>query len=50
MRDLVADLEGWLATGERITLARVVHLDRSGPRLPGATMAVNDDGDVGGQV
>ncbi len=31
-------------------MARVVDVDGSGPRLPGAAMAVNEDGEVTGSV
>jgi len=33
-----------------VALARVVDLEGSGPRLPGAAMAVADDGEVAGSV
>ena len=33
-----------------MALARVVDLEGSGPRLPGAAMAVADDGEVAGSV
>ena len=50
MLDLVPDLRGWLGGGARVALARVVDLDGSGPRLPGAAMAISDDGRVAGSV
>ena len=50
MRELLADLERWRRQGRRIALARVIDLEGSGPRLPGATMAVADDGEVAGSV
>ena len=37
-------------SGEKIALARVVKVEGSGPRDPGATMAVNEDGEVAGSV
>ena len=46
----MADLERWRRQGRRIALARVIDLEGSGPRLPGATMAVADDGEVAGSV
>jgi xanthine dehydrogenase accessory factor len=33
-----------------VVLARVVEIDGSGPREPGATMAVSEDGEVAGSV
>jgi len=50
MREILADLERWRRQGRRIALARVIDLEGSGPRLPGATMAVADDGEVAGSV
>jgi xanthine dehydrogenase accessory factor len=50
MRDLIDDLERWRAASRRVALARVVHLEGSGPRGPGAAMAVDDRGEVIGSV
>jgi xanthine dehydrogenase accessory factor len=50
MREILADVERWRAEGRRVALARVVDVAGSGPRDPGATMAVNDAGDVSGSV
>ena len=50
MRDLLDDLQRWRAAGRRVALARVVDVEGSGPRLPGAAMAVADDGEVIGSV
>lgn len=50
MRRLLDDLDRWRAQGKRIALARVVDLEGSGPRQPGAAMAVSDDGAVLGSV
>jgi len=36
--------------GKKVALARVVALEGSGPRLPGATMAVSEAGEVAGSV
>jgi len=46
MRDLIR----WRAQGKKVAVARVVDVEGSGPRLPGASMAVNEDGDVAGSV
>jgi len=50
MRDLLPDIDRWRAAGHRVAVARVVGLDGSGPRDPGAAMAVNDQGEVAGSV
>jgi xanthine dehydrogenase accessory factor len=50
MKELLGDIDRWQAGGHRVALARVVQLIGSGPRGPGATMAVNDAGEVAGSV
>jgi xanthine dehydrogenase accessory factor len=50
MKELLRDLDRWRAQGKRIALARVVDIEGSGPRLPGAAMAVSGDGEVIGSV
>jgi xanthine dehydrogenase accessory factor len=50
MRDLLRDLDRWRQQGKRIALARVIDIEGSGPRLPGAAMAVSEDGEVIGSV
>ena len=50
MRDLLDELERWRSAGEQVAIARVVDLDGSGPREPGAAMAVNSRGEVLGSV
>jgi xanthine dehydrogenase accessory factor len=50
MRDLLDELDRWRAEGVAVALARVVDLDGSGPRAPGAAMAVNERGEVVGSV
>jgi xanthine dehydrogenase accessory factor len=50
MKEILDDLDRWRAAGRRIALARVVDIEGSGPRDPGATMAVNEDGEVAGSV
>ena len=50
MRELLNDLDRWKAQGKQIALARVVDIEGSGPRDPGAAMAVNEDGEVIGSV
>ena len=50
MHDLLDDIERWRNAGHRIAIARVVDIEGSGPRDPGAAMAVTDDGEVAGSV
>ncbi len=50
MKEILEDIERWRAAGQRVALARVVDVDGSGPRLPGAAMAVNEAGEVAGSV
>jgi xanthine dehydrogenase accessory factor len=50
MRDLLDDIDRWRAEGQRVAVARVVGLDGSGPRDPGAAMAINESGEVAGSV
>jgi xanthine dehydrogenase accessory factor len=50
VKEILNDLERWRRQGRRIALARVVDVEGSGPRLPGAAMAVNDEGEVAGSV
>jgi xanthine dehydrogenase accessory factor len=50
MRDVLEEIDRWRADGQRVAVARVVGVEGSGPREPGATMAVNDAGQVAGSV
>lgn len=50
MKELREDIDRWRAAGHRIALARVVDIEGSGPRLPGAAMAVAENGEVAGSV
>jgi xanthine dehydrogenase accessory factor len=50
MKEVLDDIDRWQAAGKRVAVARVVGVDGSGPRLPGATMAVSEDGEVAGSV
>ena len=50
MKEILGDIERWRRQGRRIALARVVDIDGAGPRLPGAAMAVSEDGEVAGSV
>jgi xanthine dehydrogenase accessory factor len=50
MKELLKDIDRWQRAGERIAVARVVDIEGSGPRLPGAAMAVTESGEVAGSV
>jgi xanthine dehydrogenase accessory factor len=50
MKEILDDIERWRSAGKRIAVARVVDIEGSGPRDPGAAMAVNIDGEVAGSV
>jgi xanthine dehydrogenase accessory factor len=50
VKEILADIERWQTEGKRVALARVVGLEGSGPRLPGAAMAVSEAGEVAGSV
>ncbi len=50
MREILDDIDRWRASGHRVAVARVVDLEGSGPRDPGAAMAVSEDGEVVGSV
>lgn len=50
MKDLLDELQRWRAAGLRVAVARVVDLEGSGPREPGAAMAVTEHGEVAGSV
>jgi len=50
MKEVMGDIERWRAEGKSVALARVVGVEGSGPRMPGATMVVSDAGEVAGSV
>jgi xanthine dehydrogenase accessory factor len=50
MREILDDIDRWRTAGKRVAIARVVNIEGSGPRDPGAAMAVNEDGEVAGSV
>jgi xanthine dehydrogenase accessory factor len=50
VKEIMGDLDRWRSQGKRVALARVVDIEGSGPRLPGAARAVADDGEVAGSV
>lgn len=50
VKELVGDIDRWRRAGRRVAVARVVDIEGSGPRDPGASMAVSEDGEVAGSV
>ena len=50
MKDVVEQVDEWIARGDRVAIATVVGVRRSAPRPPGSKMAVNDRGEVHGAV
>ncbi len=50
MLEVLNDIDRWRRAGRRVAVARVVDIEGSGPRDPGAAMAVNDEGEVAGSV
>jgi len=50
MKEILNDIDRWKRQGKQVAVARVVDLDGSGPRLPGAAMAVSNEGEVAGSV
>ncbi len=50
MREILESIDQWRAEGQRVALARVIAVEGSGPRDPGAAMAVSEDGRVAGSV
>jgi xanthine dehydrogenase accessory factor len=50
VKEILGDVEQWRRKGRRVALARVIDVEGSGPREPGAAMAVSEDGEVAGSV
>jgi xanthine dehydrogenase accessory factor len=50
MRDVIEDVDAWVARGDEVAIATVIDVKRSAPRPPGAKMAVNSRGEVSGAV
>jgi xanthine dehydrogenase accessory factor len=50
MREVLPTLERWVSDGRRVVVATVVERQGSAPRDPGASMALNDRGEVAGSV
>jgi xanthine dehydrogenase accessory factor len=50
VKEIVGQLDRWVARGDRVALATVVDTRRSAPRPPGSKLAVNERGEVYGAV
>jgi xanthine dehydrogenase accessory factor len=50
VKDILEDVIRWSASGDRLATATVVDFKRSAPRRPGSKMAINERGEVSGQV
>jgi len=50
MKEILDDIATWRRADKKVAIARVVDIEGSGPRDPGAAMAVNEDGAVVGSV
>lgn len=50
MKDVLEQLDAWLAGRHEVAVATVVGVKRSAPRPPGSKMAINDEGEVAGAV
>jgi xanthine dehydrogenase accessory factor len=50
VKEVLVDIDRWRSEGKRVAVARVVGTEGSSPRLPGATMVVNEAGEVAGSV
>jgi xanthine/CO dehydrogenase XdhC/CoxF family maturation factor len=50
VKDILEDVTRWTERGDRLATATVVDFKRSAPRAPGSKMAINEHGDVSGQV
>jgi xanthine dehydrogenase accessory factor len=50
VKDVIEQIDKWVARGDRVALATVVEIKRSAPRPPGSKMAINDRGEVFGAV
>jgi xanthine dehydrogenase accessory factor len=50
MKDVLEEVQEWVARGDNIALATVIDVKRSAPRPPGAKMAINETGEIAGAV
>jgi xanthine dehydrogenase accessory factor len=50
MKDVLEEVDTWVANGEKVALATVIGVKRSAPRPPGAKMAISENGEIAGAV
>ena len=50
MKDVLEEVDAWVANGEKVALATVIDVKRSAPRPPGAKMAISEPGEITGAV
>jgi len=50
VEEILDDIDRWRTAGRRVAIARVIDIEGSAPREPGAAMAVSEDGEVAGSV
>jgi xanthine dehydrogenase accessory factor len=50
MKDVLKEVDAWVANGEKVALATVIDVKRSAPRPPGAKMAISQHGEISGAV
>jgi xanthine dehydrogenase accessory factor len=50
MKDVLKEVDAWVANGEKVALATVIDVKRSAPRPPGAKMAISGGGEISGAV
>ena len=50
MKEILSDVESWVANGERVVIATVVGTRRSAPRPLGSSLAISESGKMCGSV
>jgi xanthine dehydrogenase accessory factor len=50
MKDVIEDIDRWVADGAQVAIATVVGTRRSAPRPAGSKMAISSRGEVSGMV
>lgn len=50
MKEILSDIESWVANGEKVVVATVVGSRRSAPRPLGSSLAISESGKMCGSV
>jgi xanthine dehydrogenase accessory factor len=50
VKEILSDIESWLANGEKVVIATVVGTRRSAPRPLGSSLAISESGKMCGSV